>query len=205
MALPPTLLYRLCEGASEDVYLNLKNENCLVNPEEKEYCIAQIEQLRKTVIEIKENRKGRPMPGPNGFDIFIRLLEDSGLLNERGKQLAATPDPNPYASAVLVMAGFDTAGHSHRITIFDRGASETEGGLVIGSQDALTDVVIPDGTVSRRHARVFVIDGRCQIEDLNSTNGTFVNGRQPAPYERVSIAAGDRVALGVIEFQLNKG
>ena len=119
------------------------------------------------------------------------------------------PDPSPIkpapARAVLVMAGFDTAGNSHRITIFDRGASEAEGGLVIGSQDVLADVVIVDSTISRRHARVFVIDGRCQIEDLNSTNGTFVNGRQPAPYERVSITAGDRVALGVIEFQLNRG
>ena len=111
----------------------------------------------------------------------------------------------PPGRTILVMTGFDGAGRSHRIPIADRGASEAEGGLVIGSHDALVDVVIADSKISRRHARVFVVDGRCQIEDLNSTNGTFVNGRQPAPFERVSIAAGDRVALGAVEFQLARG
>ena len=80
---------------------------------------------------------------------------------------------------------------------------------------ALVDCVIGDSTVSRRHARVFLEPpmpgsgggsaGQCRIEDLNSTNGTFVNGRRPAPFERVSIAPGDRVALGAIELQLSRG
>ena len=124
------------------------------------------------------------------------------------------PPPPPPERAVLVLTGFDRAGHSQRIAIPEQGASEAEGGLVIGSHPALVDCVIDDSTVSRRHARVFVAlpmpgsagGGQdCRIEDLNSTNGTFVNGRRPAPFERVSIAPGDRVALGAIELQLGRG
>ena len=115
------------------------------------------------------------------------------------------PTPPPPERAVLVLTGFDRAGHSQRIAVPEQGAGEAEGGLVIGSHPALVDCVIDDSTVSRRHARVFVAGQACQIEDLNSTNGTFVNGRRPAPFERLSIAPGDRVALGAIELQLGRG
>lgn len=115
------------------------------------------------------------------------------------------PTPPPPERAVLVLTGFDRAGRSQRIAVPEQGAGEAEGGLVIGGHPALVDCVIDDSTVSRRHARVFVAGQACRIEDLNSTNGTFVNGRRPAPFERVSIAPGDRVALGAIELQLGRG
>ena len=65
--------------------------------------------------------------------------------------------------------------------------------------------VVDDASLSRRHAEFELIDGAVQVTDLGSTNGTFVNGRRPAPFERVSIAPGDRVALGAIELQLGRG
>ena len=41
------------------------------------------------------------------------------------------------------------------------------------------DYVIGDNTVSRQHASVTILDdGRMTIKDLNSTNGTFVNGKR---------------------------
>ena len=39
------------------------------------------------------------------------------------------------------------------------------------------DVVLSSAKVSRRHARIAVHDGGLVIEDLKSTNGTFVNGQ----------------------------
>lgn len=107
--------------------------------------------------------------------------------------------------SALIMAGFDTAGRSQRLQIPQQGASEAEGGWVIGRHASLADVVLEDSNVSRRHARVFVQGSRCEIEDLNSTNGTFVNGRQLQPFERTSIGAGDKVAFGSIEFSLAGG
>jgi pilus assembly protein CpaF len=47
--------------------------------------------------------------------------------------------------------------------------------ILIGKQ-ADCDVVLSGGKVSRRHARIAVADGGLRIEDLQSTNGTLVNG-----------------------------
>jgi len=55
------------------------------------------------------------------------------------------------------------------------------------------DVVLDDTTVSKQHAQIR-FDEDVRIEDMGSTNGTFVNGRRvevPTPLKR-----GDRIALG---------
>ena len=49
--------------------------------------------------------------------------------------------------------------------------------LLIG-RDAQCDVVISDRQVSRRHAAITVEDEQYILQDLNSKNGTFVNGQE---------------------------
>jgi pSer/pThr/pTyr-binding forkhead associated (FHA) protein len=51
--------------------------------------------------------------------------------------------------------------------------------LTIG-RDAQADVVLASPSVSARHARLFLRDGRVILSDLGSTNGTAVNGRKIA-------------------------
>ncbi len=51
---------------------------------------------------------------------------------------------------------------------------EVEGELVIGRED--TDLEIGDLDMSRRHAVVRRVANRLQVEDLGSSNGTFVDG-----------------------------
>ncbi|HTX80300.1 MAG TPA: FHA domain-containing protein [Longilinea sp.] len=65
--------------------------------------------------------------------------------------------------------------------------------LVIG-RDQGNDIVIVDPEVSRRHARVFQQGGGYVIEDLGSTNGTYVNGqRLTGPYV---LRSGELINLG---------
>src|SRR3954447_26646566 len=55
--------------------------------------------------------------------------------------------------------------------------AEVEEDIVIGREDA--DLVIDDLEISRRHARVAPAEGGgVVVEDLGSTNGTFVNGEK---------------------------
>jgi pilus assembly protein CpaF len=40
------------------------------------------------------------------------------------------------------------------------------------------DIVLPKGNVSKRHCRVMLQGGKFSVEDLKSTNGTYINGRK---------------------------
>jgi len=64
----------------------------------------------------------------------------------------------------------------------------------IAGRDAECSLVIDGTTVSRRHARVTVAHGAAMIEDLDSTNGTFVNGTRVSAPTR--LVPGDEFALG---------
>lgn len=55
------------------------------------------------------------------------------------------------------------------------------------------DMVLMEDMVSRHHARLVCHGGEVTIEDLGSTNGTFVNGER---VERTRLKAGDRVLIG---------
>ncbi|WP_448592254.1 FHA domain-containing protein [Thermoflexus hugenholtzii] len=59
-----------------------------------------------------------------------------------------------------------------------------------------------EGGVSRRHARVFYQDGRFYIEDLGSTNGTYLNGTRLAPYSPQVLGEGDEIRLGQIPIRV---
>ena len=71
-----------------------------------------------------------------------------------------------------------------------------EGGLVIGRQPTLVDEVIHDPTVSMRHARVIRKGGRFFIEDLNSREGTWVNGERLVPFTPRELARDAVVQFG---------
>jgi pSer/pThr/pTyr-binding forkhead associated (FHA) protein len=63
---------------------------------------------------------------------------------------------------------------------------------VIG-RDATNAAYVDDRQVSRHHARITLVDGDFWIEDLNSTNGTRVNG---ATVTRQKLANNDQISVG---------
>ncbi len=64
--------------------------------------------------------------------------------------------------------------------------------IVIGRSSDL-DMVLVEEMVSRKHARIAMEGGEISIEDLGSTNGTFVNGEK---IRRATLKEGDRVLIG---------
>jgi ABC-2 type transport system ATP-binding protein len=68
-----------------------------------------------------------------------------------------------------------------------------DGEVVLGRDTTLTHP-LADLEVSRHHARVALRDGQPHVEDLGSTNGTFVNGQRVQA--SLQLAAGDRIQLG---------
>ncbi len=69
-----------------------------------------------------------------------------------------------------------------------------EGDQLLIGRDSSSAVAINDAEVSRKHARLTFQGGKYVIEDLGSTNGTFVNGQRLA--SPAVLKSGDVVSLG---------
>jgi hypothetical protein len=70
--------------------------------------------------------------------------------------------------------------------------------LTIGRSSAC-ELVLADDTVSRRHAELFVEEGRWLLRDLGSSNGTYLNGRRVLHAE---VRPGDVLHLGGCRLRL---
>jgi pSer/pThr/pTyr-binding forkhead associated (FHA) protein len=93
---------------------------------------------------------------------------------------------------ILSTAGFGTA------FVVDSGT------LVLGRQDDC-DCVIDDPLLSRHHCRVSVDEkGDFWLEDLGSTNATFLNARKLQ--DRTRLQYGDRIVIGttILRFYLEE-
>lgn len=64
--------------------------------------------------------------------------------------------------------------------------------IVIGRSSEL-DMVLVEDMVSRKHAKISIAEDKITIEDLGSTNGTFVNGEK---VRQARLKEGDRILIG---------
>ena len=107
----------------------------------------------------------------------------------RGAAAAASPAAQK-GSRLKVIEPAGRRGRTYEL------ADELTVGRAVGCQVTLDD----DTFVSQLHARVFRRDGQLFVEDLGSTNGTFLNRRKvssPAPLKR-----GDRLQMGKTVMEL---
>jgi DNA-binding NtrC family response regulator/pSer/pThr/pTyr-binding forkhead associated (FHA) protein len=72
--------------------------------------------------------------------------------------------------------------------------------VVVGRGEG-SDVVVEDSTVSRRHARFNLVKGQVWVEDMMSSNGTFVGGKRVA--ESAAVTPDDEIRLGAISVGLH--
>lgn len=72
--------------------------------------------------------------------------------------------------------------------------------LAIG-RDVENDLVLDDRRVSRRHSEIRLRLGRYTLYDLQSTNGTYVNGRRVA---ETVLSGGDRIRIGGTELVMQQ-
>ena len=63
------------------------------------------------------------------------------------------------------------------------------------------DFIVDAGMVSRLHCRLSAGAAELEVQDLDSTNGTFVNGARVA---RAPLKAGDRLGVGRVELHVRR-
>ena len=93
---------------------------------------------------------------------------------------------------VLTLTQYDPDG-SERVYKF------SESKIMIG-RDTAIDLNIDDKTISARHAQLLYQHGQWWVEDLQSTNGTFLN-LDPVR-EQIVITDGDQVRCGRVVLQI---
>jgi ABC-2 type transport system ATP-binding protein len=77
------------------------------------------------------------------------------------------------------------------------------GQVVVGRDEGVADIVLPsDPEISRRHATFAPAGAGLTVQDLGSTNGTFVNGHRVSG--AVALRTGDRVQLGATILEVRR-
>jgi DNA-binding winged helix-turn-helix (wHTH) protein len=82
-----------------------------------------------------------------------------------------------------------------RLTWEGGDVSLAEGENVLGRVEEAA-AWIESASVSRRHARILISEGKARLEDLGSKNGTFLNGRKIN--SAVALADADEIRLGLM-------
>jgi DNA-binding winged helix-turn-helix (wHTH) protein len=119
---------------------------------------------------------------------FIRTIRREGYRWEEPVRAAA--------NRPVLVARDDTGERlapRYRLVLETREVQLLDGENVVG-RDADAALWIDHSSVSRRHARVVVVDGKVTLEDLESKNGTHLNGKKIQ--RRTTLKDGDEVRIG---------
>jgi hypothetical protein len=128
------------------------------------------------------------------------LCTNPALLSELGDLLAFLPESKPRqpvshaTQASLVIVDSRREVHLPPLSTVYLGRRD-ENRKFYPHIDLAYDGAVAYG-VSRRHARIHLSDSGMQIEDLGSTNGTFVNGYRLSPSKLYPLNYGDVLHLG---------
>jgi hypothetical protein len=135
------------------------------------------------------------LTGRLGTDTFSRRVDDALQSASHDELRGLTADLPASPSARLSRL-------RGRLTLRSLGLPPAEelmdARLVIGRSSAC-QLVLADDTVSRRHAELFVEEGRWLLRDLGSSNGTWLNGRRIVEAE---VRPGDVLHLGSFRLRL---
>ena len=75
---------------------------------------------------------------------------------------------------------------------------------VIGKSKCSCNFCIDSAVISRVHMRIVEEWGDFYIEDLSSTNGTYLNGEKLQPHQPQQINIGDKIRLANLEFMVEE-
>lgn len=100
----------------------------------------------------------------------------------------------------------ELAGKVHGIFYRKLGISAEipEFGLVIGRSAKKSDFLIRGNSdISRAHCRIYFSGGKLMVHDIDSLNGTFVNGTRVYSTRDITISPGDKLLLANEELEIH--
>ena len=76
-----------------------------------------------------------------------------------------------------------------------------DGEVLLGRTNE-TEIELPSNKVSRKHAAIRIVDGQVEIEDLGSSNGTYLNGKR---ITRSAVPPGGKIGVGEYLLEIVNG
>lgn len=141
----------------------------------------------------------------NGKPSFLQRLTGKAarLATSRG---ADRVEPQSYGGSALrnwLLVGESEDGHSFEVQLSEAQLARHKYGLTLGRNDKLSEIALEHPSLSRRHARVFLLDGRLALEDLNSANGSMVDGKVLKPFQPEPLEDGSAVVLAEVRLEVH--
>ena len=130
--------------------------------------------------------------------VVRRAQARAAAAEQEAAQARRRAAPAPFD---CVLTGTDGEGAPCAVSV-GRAVLGAETGVVIGRDPSASSHVVVDPSVSREHARLSVEGGELSVEDLESTNGTYLNGRRLEPGQRARVADGDELELGSVRLRV---
>ncbi len=130
------------------------------------------------------------------WSAMLAGLADRSGRPQRRPEIAVTSDALVATGTVAIVVESVAEPESLALTIRTGFAATRalprDGRLIVG-RDPSCDFVVVDPRVSRRHLEILAEGGRLAVRDLESSNGTRLNG---ATIETARLAIGDVLAIG---------
>ena len=120
-----------------------------------------------------------------------------------GTGSVSNPD-SLFTARGWLLSGFDESGRIVRLEIRDDDLLDTNEGMIVGRHPQLAQLVVSDDSVSRRHARLRMKNKRLIVEDLESANGTIVNGEKLLPRKGFAVRRGATVEFGAVKLTVSR-
>ena len=136
--------------------------------------------------------------------LFLLWVSRSALRDVAGRGAAAIDDTGPTASPRGSTRMDLRSGVFPRLEVIAAMGHQPgeefdlNGGITLG-RAASSEVTVDDPFASAAHARIFPRGDFMYIEDMGSTNGTFLNGRQLRKPEQLKVA--DVIRIGDTEYR----
>ena len=122
----------------------------------------------------------------SGTELLVDTLDETTILVD------AREEKTDMGQILLHM--FDASG--------DRQIQVSPRPTVIGRGLTGVDVPVVDREISRKHVRVYELEGNVYAEDMGSTNGTFVNDIKLQAGKRWPLTDGDHLRIGGHEYSI---
>ena len=98
----------------------------------------------------------------------------------------------------IIFIGIDEDGKEHKIKIIGDTLARSPEGILIGRSAQKANYVLNVSGVSREHLRLTLAGSKVYIEDLETINGTAINGEALSPRNKTQINNNDELKVGTV-------